>query len=811
MSRRRSSLLRAIAAACCILVLAPAPAWAVREWYDHYLEARDEQIPDGEYDEAIENMLAAIKIKPTPGLKERTYGLQFEDYLPYYHLGLCYLHKEDFPSAIRMFNMSEDRGTVRNSRAYAKLRQLRTEAVNGESQKAARLARAEVGRLVKEATALFAKNQFQEALTQLAQAQVAAGQLDRESQRQVAQLQERILAKERQLQEQATRRTRIEQELSRGQELLTSGDPTAAVGAFDQVLALDASNSHALSGKQEAQDLILATRTRNALERAFQEGKTFFEAGQYAEAVPPLTDAAASPDNKVARDLLETALKILEGMRQQRELRVRIATLGREAEELLLAGESAQAQVRIANLLRMDPGNVQAKERLAFAEMKIGEALVSRWLPNLQPALTVFAPRTQELEIAADSISIVGVATDDRGISKIEFKIGDRVVAEQAPPPSFDLTSSSRNVRFDRKFPLAPGLNEIVVTATDSTGLTYSEEFRLTRRLRFYETSAFLPSAVATATGLLFAGFMFQHLRRRRAVRRRFNPYIAGAPVMDEHLFFGREKVMARMLNVLHHNSLVITGERRIGKTTFLYHLKRALEADSDTEYRFFPVLTDLQGVPESSFFHTVMSDVLDQVELDESAKTGLRFSTGDEDYDGRDFSHDVRLVIEALKTVSSGHVKLALLIDEVDALNAYSERINQRLRSIFMKTFSEHLVAIMSGVAIKRTWKSEGSPWYNFFDEIVLPRFGRVEAEALIRTPVEGVFRYQPEAVDAIIERSEGKPYLIQKFCIHAVNRIIEERRTVVRADDVERVEPDVLFEGRHPEPRPVERKVSA
>jgi predicted AAA+ superfamily ATPase len=31
------------------------------------------------------------------------------------------------------------------------------------------------------------------------------------------------------------------------------------------------------------------------------------------------------------------------------------------------------------------------------------------------------------------------------------------------------------------------------------------------------------------------------------------------------------------MLNVLHHNSLMVTGERRIGKTTFLYHLKKTL------------------------------------------------------------------------------------------------------------------------------------------------------------------------------------------------------------------------------------------
>ena len=37
------------------------------------------------------------------------------------------------------------------------------------------------------------------------------------------------------------------------------------------------------------------------------------------------------------------------------------------------------------------------------------------------------------------------------------------------------------------------------------------------------------------------------------------------------------------------------------------------------------------------------------------------------------------------------------------------------------MKSFSENLVAVMSGVGIRRRWKSEVSPWYNFFDEIEL------------------------------------------------------------------------------------------
>jgi len=146
--------------------------------------------------------------------------------------------------------------------------------------------------------------------------------------------------------------------------------------------------------------------------------------------------------------------------------------------------------------------------------------------------------------------------------------------------------------------------------------------------------------------------------------------------------------------------------------------------------------------------------------------------------------------------------VKLAMLVDEVDVLNEYSERVNQRLRSIFMKTFAEHLVAIMSGVGIKRLWTSEGSPWYNFFDEVELTAFTREEAEALIREPVDGVFRYEAAAVESILEASDLKPYLTQKFCIHAVNRMIEAGRTTVTAADVEAVREEVLREGRDETP---------
>jgi hypothetical protein len=289
-------------------------------------------------------------------------------------------------------------------------------------------------------------------------------------------------------------------------------------------------------------------------------------------------------------------------------------------------------------------------------------------------------------------------------------------------------------------------------------------------------------------------GAGFYAMRRRRALRNRFNPYIAGAPVLSNAMFFGRKKLLSRVLNMIHANSLMITGDRRIGKTSFMHHLKMALSEDEGTEFKFFPVSVDLQGVPERTFFHTMMSEIVDALDLAPETLADLRFSIDNDDYDDRDFSRDLQRAITDLKTRTTKKVKLALLIDEVDELNEYSERVNQRLRSVFMKTFSENLVAVMSGVGIRRSWKSEGSPWYNFFDEFELSGLSRDEAEELIRTPVQGVFRFEDEAVERILHASDLKPYIIQKFCIHAVNHMIEDGRSTIAVRDVVAVEALVL-----------------
>jgi tetratricopeptide (TPR) repeat protein len=765
---------RVVLVALFFIGLAPASALPVQEWYDFYLQARDRDIPAERWKECEENLVEALRLRPRPAVNVQTYGLRFVDYLPHYYLGLCRLRQERYADAIASFASAERAQAVLRSESRPDFQRLRAEARNAEAARLTRRVRAEVEQLRKEAADLARKRSWDEALALLVQAEVLARGLDTDTLEAISREQERLQQAQRDERDERARAERIKQRLLDGDRLLGEGNLTEAMVAYDEVLELAPRNARALEGRRTTQERIRASRTRAQLESAFRRGREMFDAGRYEAALEPLTEAATGLPK--ARDLLARTRQIIERLRDQRELREQIEALAAQGEAHMKAGRFPEAQVAFENLLLLDPGHARARERLVEAERRTGEELLARWFPNREPNLVLFEPEGPVVN--TPTFVLQGVATDDRAIDRVEFRVDGRLLHTHAPEA--DPMNPAKVEHFVVELPLEPGLNRITVTAVDSGELTRELPLTVERRLRFYETPLFLPAAGASAVALLSLVLLAQRLRRRRALRRRFNPYIAGAPVLDDDMYYGREKLTARMLSTLHRNSLMITGERRIGKTTFLHHLSKVLSDDEAGDWQFFPVFVDLQGVPEQSFFHALMTEIVE-------TREALRLQPAPEGYEAREFSHDLKRVIEELQTRTRRRVKLALLIDEVDVLNEYSESVNQRLRGIFMKSFSENLVAVMSGVGIRRRWKSEVSPWYNFFDEIEIEPFSRDEAESLIREPVAGVFRWKSDAVDRIIELSRLRPYLVQKHCVHAVNSMLEAGRSTIRLEDVE------------------------
>jgi AAA+ ATPase superfamily predicted ATPase len=263
-----------------------------------------------------------------------------------------------------------------------------------------------------------------------------------------------------------------------------------------------------------------------------------------------------------------------------------------------------------------------------------------------------------------------------------------------------------------------------------------------------------------------------------------------GFPGFDENLFVGREQLVDRILSSIHNNSILLVGERGVGKTSVLLQLMMRLPKIEDRIYEFLPVYVDLEGVPEHRLFSTLGDAILRQVGplLDEDQSSAAGGVTSE--YGHRDLAFDLRRVFRTLRGRSARQVRLVLLVDGIDQLNSYDPRTTQRLRGLYMMSLAENLVMVASGIEINKRWEREGSPWYNFFEEIELTALGREDAEEMIRRPVTGVFKYEEGAVDRIVALSEGMPSRIQALCRALVDRMYERNRRTITAADVDAVD---------------------
>jgi len=194
------------------------------------------------------------------------------------------------------------------------------------------------------------------------------------------------------------------------------------------------------------------------------------------------------------------------------------------------------------------------------------------------------------------------------------------------------------------------------------------------------------------------------------------------------------ERLIRRILSTIHNNSILLCGRAGSGKTSILLYLKGRLMADDDPTKDFYPVYIDLHGVPEHLLFATVADSVLGQLSFSPPSKVA-RFGS---DYSHRDLVNDFRGVILALRSRSSKRARLVLLVDGIDELNHYEPRTTQRVRSLFMASLAESLVMVASAVKINKHWEQEGSPWYNFFEEINLSPIP-VDGNARDRMPPDG------------------------------------------------------------------------
>ncbi|HXV59723.1 MAG TPA: ATP-binding protein [Vicinamibacteria bacterium] len=798
--RGQFALRRRLAVLVLFLVLTAStpPAWT-DPWYEHY-EKAERALETENWEEAVVQINQAIERKGDSGARVRSYGMKIISYFPYLKLGIAYYHLGQFDAALQAFETEERLGAVTQAQSgLAELRDFRDRAEKGRDDRLAQeqqRVRQIVRTSLEEASSLEAGDRLDEAMTALSRGLSVAPE-DEEA----LAARERLLDKIARQQLERERQERAARLVDEGRALLDSGRYSEASSVLKQAAALS-SAPEVQSLLEDAQARILrdiegredARRRSDLVADGLKEVGQLEARGNVEAALARLqTVVALDPANEEAIRLQDRLLQARARTEQEKSRRASLDRMLAEAETDMGASRFESALSGANRVLALDAGNASALEMVARAYRAINRRLLGTGTGgNIPPAIR-FADFRQELDdgsrvqqIGTSDFRLSGVIIDD---SPVDVAFYDRENREIRGESNSQPLGDYYITEFTLDEILPPGLSTFRLVATDAESLSSSSEYVVVYERPIYQTPWFYLTVGALLLG--FGGLLYgrRAQKRERLLKRRFNPYVAGAPVLDENLFFGRARLIDRILQTIHNNSLLLYGERRIGKTSIQHQLKKRLERLDDPIYDFYPVYIDLQGTPEDRFFRTLADDifhdlapVLDGLEAPAAVEGG----TG---YTYRDFVRDIHRILKRLKEKSSKRVKLVLLIDEVDELNDYDPKINQKLRSLFMKSFAESLVSVVSGVEIKKQWEREGSPWYNFFEEIEVQPFRREDAEELIERPIRGVFKLEDGCVDRILSVTECKPYLIQKLCVALVNRAHEENRRTITLADVDAI----------------------
>ena len=778
----------------CAISMIALPASA-DYWYEHYDRAKT-ALENENWSRAIEELQQALERKGDSGARVRTYGMRVEAYFPYLKLGIAYYHLGQIEAALQAFQTEEQLGAIQASRSdLAELERYRRLAL--EAREAAVAAEGErIAEIVRQS---LRNSEILERQGRLDEAMAALGEglaVDPENPQAVARMEE-LRTEVARLERERLDSRRAAEFVDRGRSLLDDGNYAEASSLFRQALEIrpsgeaqrlfERARAGLLADMQAAQD---AEARQAAIESGLAQARQLEASQRFAEALDRLQPVLAiDPENR-------SALALQQRIFENQQLSADRDSLNRalaEAETEFSAGRFENA-ISAANLaLALDPGNAAALEMVRDSYGQISRRLLgSRTVENLPPAIRFADFRSERDDgtlaqlVQTPDFRLSGVVIDTSPVEvRFEATADHEISGTSTSQPMGEIYITE----FALDDVLVDGETTYMLFATDNAGRTTMSQYTVVYTEPFYRALWFQTAIVLLPIAVLMGVWVHRTRRRRQLLRRRFNPYIAGAPVLDTDMFFGREQLVERILQTIHNNSLLLYGERRIGKTSLQHHLRRRLLQLDDPDYQFYPVYVDLQGTPESQFFATLAEDVFHELAplLD-----GMRPGEGldpEQSYGYRELVADLRKVLKVLEGKSSKHVKLVLLIDEVDELNVYDPRVNQRLRSLFMKSFAENLVAVVSGVEIRKQWDKEGSPWYNFFEEIEVTPIGRDDAVELITRPMGGVFKIDQDVIDHIIEITDRKPYQVQRLCVALVNRMYEEGRRQITSADVDAV----------------------
>lgn len=253
------------------------------------------------------------------------------------------------------------------------------------------------------------------------------------------------------------------------------------------------------------------------------------------------------------------------------------------------------------------------------------------------------------------------------------------------------------------------------------------------------------------------------------------NPYVVGKPLTpaSESLYVGRQDVFAwieeNLLGKTQPHTLILYGQRRMGKTSTLYQLVGGNRGRTIREYPgypIYPVYIDLQrlaGCDTREFFERLSHQIARNL-----ARRDIHVSPPASWSENGAIFNDFDNFLDLIESKLPQNGLLVLVIDELEQLQDSVER-GRLTQDIFpyLRSLMQHrsrMTFILAG-----TNQLVEDYWSIIFHVGISREIGalsREETENLIREPVSPMIQYDDLAVDRVWLATRGHPYFTQLIC---------------------------------------------
>jgi hypothetical protein len=235
------------------------------------------------------------------------------------------------------------------------------------------------------------------------------------------------------------------------------------------------------------------------------------------------------------------------------------------------------------------------------------------------------------------------------------------------------------------------------------------------------------------------------------------NPFTVRGMIQNPNEFIGRKTeishIVARLKTM---QSCSVVGERRIGKSSLLYHLfQTGNERLGDEKFRFVYIeLTDASAQTVVDFLQTVLQALdLPTNSIKDDNKPNRNLVAFD----------------NAIKTLVSEGVKVVLCLDEFEGLffnpQEFSDGFFNHLRSMINQRRLALVTASRQPLEVYAIEEKLTSPFFNLLSVTELGNFTHEEAETFIDY-YQSIAQFDQKELEFINWYSDPHPIKLQIFC---------------------------------------------